>query len=62
MVSRLSGRKKVKKIVKNEEEIAKFCKKSFMQLGFNLSNGTLESSSILIYFETHESIYTQHIG
>jgi len=35
--------------------------KSFAQLGFNLSNGvthTLESSSILIYFDTRKGIYT----
>ncbi len=34
----------------------------FMQLAFNLSIGvtdTLESTSILIYLEKHESIYTQ---
>jgi hypothetical protein len=34
---------------------------SFAQLGFNLSKGvtdTLESSSILIYFETRKGIYT----
>ncbi len=36
-----------------------------MQLGYNLSNGvtdTLESSSILIYFETHVGLYTQEGG
>jgi hypothetical protein len=36
-----------------------------MQLGFNLSNGvtdTLVSSSILIYFKTRKSIYTQNGG
>jgi hypothetical protein len=36
-----------------------------MQLGFILSNGvtdTLESSSILIYFETRKSIYTRQSG
>ena len=35
---------------------------SFVQMGFNLSNGvtdTLESSSILIYFETRKSILTR---
>jgi len=34
-----------------------------MQLGFNLSNrvtDTLESSSILIYFETHMGSFTQN--
>jgi hypothetical protein len=37
----------------------------FVQLGFNLSYGvtdTLESSSILIYFETRKSIYSQKNG
>ncbi len=37
----------------------------FVQLGFNLSNrvpDTLESSSILICFETRKSIYTQQNG
>ncbi len=37
----------------------------FMQLGFNLSNrvtDTLESSSILIYFEMRKSIYTKQCG
>ncbi len=36
-----------------------------MQMGFNLSNGVtdkLESSSILIYFETRKSIYAQKGG
>jgi hypothetical protein len=33
-----------------------------MQLGFNLSSGgadTLESTSILVHFQTRKSIYTQ---
>ncbi len=37
----------------------------FVQLDFNLSNGvtdTLESSTILIYFETREGLFTQHCG
>jgi hypothetical protein len=37
----------------------------FVQLCFNLSNGvtdTLESSTKLIYLETHKSIYTQQSG
>jgi len=36
-----------------------------MQLDFNLSNrvtDTLESSSIVIYFETRKRIYTQQNG
>jgi hypothetical protein len=38
---------------------------TFVLLGFNLSNGvtdTLESSSILIYFSKHMSLYTQKVG
>jgi hypothetical protein len=38
---------------------------SFVQLSFNLSNGetdTLESSSILIYFQTRMGLYTQEGG
>jgi hypothetical protein len=37
----------------------------FMHLAFNLSNGvtdTLESSTILIYFNKHMSLYTQKVG
>jgi hypothetical protein len=37
----------------------------FVQLAFNLSNGvadTLESSSILIYLETHMCLYVQKLG
>jgi hypothetical protein len=40
-------------------------KHNFVQLGFNLSNvvtDTIESSLILIYFETHISIYIQKSG
>ncbi len=36
---------------------------AFVQLGFDLSYGvpdTLESSSILIYLETHMGLYTQN--
>jgi hypothetical protein len=38
---------------------------SFVQLGFNFSNrvtDTLESSSILIYFSKHMSLYTRSVG
>jgi len=37
----------------------------FVLLGFNLSNietDTLESTSILIYFQTHMGLYTQEGG
>jgi hypothetical protein len=40
-------------------------KYTFVQLAFNLSNGvtnTLESSSILIYLETHMGLYTQKVA
>ncbi len=40
-------------------------KYTFVQLAFNLSNGvtnTLESSSILIYLETHMDLYTQKVA
>jgi hypothetical protein len=36
-----------------------------LQLPFNLSNGvtdTLESSSVLIYLETHKGLYTQMVA
>jgi hypothetical protein len=38
---------------------------NFMQFRFNLSNGvtdTLESSSILIYLETHKGIYSSNFS
>jgi hypothetical protein len=37
----------------------------FVQLAFNFCNGvtdTLESSTILIYFSKHMSLYTQKVG
>ncbi len=37
----------------------------FVLSAFNLSNGvtdTLESSSVLIYFSKHMSLYTQNVG
>jgi hypothetical protein len=38
--------------------------KSFMQLGFNLSNGVTDTldSSILIYKEMHKGLYTQRVA